>query len=134
MVNEERPIEGFDELRAPPLSPERRRRLRDAILARAELALARRRRAPSYWDVLAAWARPGLVAAAIVLLVLAAALPWAGPGDAPLTGPVALDDALRLTGDDEPVPAVLLTSSEPDRDAVAAAALSREVRAESRRD
>lgn len=124
MVNEERPIEGLEELRAPRLSAEELRRFREVVMARAEMALARRRRPSSSWDVLARWARPGLVAAAVALLFLAATLRLGG-GEAP-SGPVALDEVLRYAGEDESVPAFLLTSSEPDIDAVVAAALARD--------
>lgn len=125
-MNEERPIEGLETLKAPPLSERGRRRLRERIVARAELALARRRRAPSYWDVLAEWARPGLAAAAIALAILAAALRLGGSGAEATTGPMALDDVLRQTGEEESVPAFLLTSREPDVFAVASAVLSRD--------
>ena len=125
-MNEERPVEGLEELRAPRLSAERRRRFRAAVMARAELALARRRRPASSWDVLARWARPGLVAAAVVLVFLAAALRLVVSGGEAPTGPIALDEVLRYTGEDESVPTVLLTNREPDLDAVVAAALARD--------
>jgi anti-sigma-K factor RskA len=90
------------------------------------LALARRRRPASSWDVLARWARPGLVAAAVVLVFLAAALRLVVSGGEAPTGPIALDEVLRYTGEDESVPTVLLTNREPDLDAVVAAALARD--------
>lgn len=125
-MNEERPVEGLEELKAPRLSAEQLLRFKETVVARAEMALARRRRPASSWDVLARWARPGLVAAAVALVFLAVALRVGGVGDEAANGPVALDEVLRYTAEDESVPAVLLTSSEPDADAVVAAALARD--------
>jgi hypothetical protein len=73
------------------------------------------------WEVLARWARPGLVAASVALLILAGA--WRlrhDPG--PAAQQVALSDALAVSESGR-VPALLLASREPDADAVVVAAL-----------
>ncbi len=121
MPNEDQFSEALRELRPPPPSWERRRRLREQILARAEALLSRRRRRTSHWEVLAGWARPGLVAAAILLALVTAAGQIGGSGGERPVAPVALDELLRQTAEHDSVPAMLLTSSEPDADAVVAA-------------
>ncbi len=79
------------------------------------------RRRTSYWEVLAAWARPGLAAAALAALLLLGALRiWRGPASSPGT---ALDDILRQAGEGTPVPTLLVAANEPDANAVVAAAL-----------
>jgi len=84
---DEAPIPELEALKPPLRSDIERRRARQRVLACAEPLLARRRRAGSSWEVLAAWARPG------------------------------------ATGANGSVPALLVAMSEPDIDAVVAAAL-----------
>jgi hypothetical protein len=115
-------IPELEALKAPRRSDIERRRSRQRILASAEPLLARRRRAGSSWEVLAAWARPGLVAASIVLAAFAAALNLRGGPATPVPEPVPLEDVLA-TGTNGSVPALLVAMSEPDVDAVVAAAL-----------
>ena len=114
-------IPEFESLKAPERSEEARLAARARILAAAEPALARRRAPSTSWEVLAAWARPGLVAASIALLVLAGTLQLAGPKQ-PSPAPVALEDVLA-SGESGQVPAMLLAINEPDADALVAAAL-----------
>ena len=109
-------------LKAPRRSDIERRRARDRIVAAAEPLLARRRRAVTFWEVLAAWARPGLLAASIALAVLAAALRLGAGSVSPAPEPIPLDDVLA-TGANGSVPALLVAMREPDADAVVAAAL-----------
>ena len=118
---EDQPIGELDALRAPSRSESQRRRARERILAAAEPLLRRRRRPVSSWEVLAAWARPGLIAASIVALILTAALQL-GRGGVPALEPVALDDVLA-SGEAGRVPALLVAINEPDADAVMAVAL-----------
>lgn len=119
----DRPIEGFETLNAPRRSEAQRRAARDRILASAELPLARRRQPITSWEVLAAWGRPGLVAASVALAILAGSLrPWRVWQAAP-SQPVALEEVMRGAGELEGVPEFLVAYSEPDLDAVAAAAL-----------
>ena len=101
-------------------------------MARAEPALARRRRLSSSWEVLAGWARPGLAAAAILTALVTAATQMDWPPTEAADPPVALDELLRHTEENDGVPAVLLTSSEPDADAVVAAAFTRNARSQRR--
>jgi hypothetical protein len=118
---DERPIPELEGLRAPRLSGRDRGRLHERILLVAEPILARRRSPATSWDVLAKWARPGLVAAGVALLVLAGA--WQLRSDPePAAQQVALSDALAVS-ESGPVPALLLASNEPDADAVVVAAL-----------
>jgi hypothetical protein len=119
---DEAPIPELEALKPPLRSDIERRRARQRVLACAEPLLARRRRAGSSWEVLAAWARPGLVAASVVLAILAAALKLGGGPARPVPEPVLLDDVLA-TGANGSVPALLVAMSEPDIDAVVAAAL-----------
>ena len=77
-----------------------------AFVARVRRALARP--APdTSWDVLAAWVRPGLAAAAA--LALAVSL-WIGLGAAGDIEPVSLADAVQSTG----LPETLLAGSGGD--------------------
>ena len=116
-------IPELETLRAPPRSDADRRRMREGILAGAELLLARRRRTDSSWEVLAAWARPGLLAASIALAILAGAIqPWRGRPEE-VSPPVALEDVLRGAGELDGIPAMLVAMNEPDADAVMAAAI-----------
>jgi hypothetical protein len=106
----------LESLRAPRRSDIERRRARDSILAAAEPLLARRRRPASSWEVLAGWARPGLVAASIALAVVVGSLRLGGADD-PALDPVALDEVLAGSGTGE-VPTLLVALSEPDAEAV----------------
>ncbi|UCC71728.1 MAG: hypothetical protein JSV86_15320 [Gemmatimonadota bacterium] len=121
--DDDRRIDELELLRTPQRSDAARRAARLRILASAELPLARRRRTSSSWEVLAAWGRPGLVAASIALAVLAGALqPWqAWQGD--LSQPVVLEDVLSGAAESDGLPAMLVALTEPDAEAVAAAAL-----------
>jgi hypothetical protein len=120
--DDELPVPELAPLKAPGRSDIERRRARHRILAAAQPLLARRRRAASSWEVLAAWARPGLVAASIALAVLAAALRLGAGRASPAPQPIPLDDVLA-TGANGSVPALLVAMREPDADAVVAAAL-----------
>jgi hypothetical protein len=122
-IGSDRPLEGLEALKAPQRSAAQRRAARERILASAELPLARRRQPTSSWDLLAAWGRPGLVAASIALAILAGSLqPWRA-WQQEVSQPVVLEEVIRGAGGSEGVPAVLVAFSEPDFDAVAAAAL-----------
>ena len=84
------------------------------ILERARAVLdARRLYGASPWEVLAGWARPGLAAAAVLLVAVAAAMSLAA-GPHP-----TLEEALRPADGEARAGAVLLASSEPSREAVA---------------
>ncbi len=122
-IGSDRPLEGLEALKAPQRSDAQRRAARERILASAELPLARRRQPTSSWDLLAAWGRPGLVAASIALAILAGSLqPWRAWQEE-VSQPVVLEEVVRGAGESEGVPAMLVAYSEPDFDAVAAAAL-----------
>ena len=118
---DDRPIPELDGLRAPKLSGPDRQRLLERILMAAEPIFARRSPPATSWEVLARWARPGLVAASVALLVLAGAWQLRHEPD-PAAQQVALSDALAAS-ESGPVPALLLASNEPDADAVVVAAL-----------
>ena len=118
---DERPIEGLDQLRASPRSLLDRRRARHRILTAAKPLLARRRPASS-WDILAGWARPGLVAASVALAVALGAVQLTNDG-ASRPAPMALDDVLVGEGGGAAVLAVLVGTQEPDVEAVLAAEL-----------
>ncbi|UCC84896.1 MAG: hypothetical protein JSW46_08250 [Gemmatimonadota bacterium] len=119
----DRPIEGLEALKAPRRSEAQRAATNARILASAELPLARRRQPTSSLDVLAAWGRRGLVAASIALAILAGSLqPWRAWQQEP-SQPVVLEEVIGAAGEPEGVPALLVAYSEPDLDAVAAAAL-----------
>lgn len=120
--DEERQIEGLEALKAPARSDMARQRAREGILAQAALLLARRR-ARSSWEVLTAWARPGLIAASIALAFLLGTLRPERPSPEPALPPVALEDVLRARNGSEPVPSLLVATVEPDADAVIEAAL-----------
>lgn len=111
----------IEALRAPARSDATQRELTERILAGAEPLLSRRREPVSSWDVLAGWARPGLVAASIALFIAAGALLTSRVGQ-PLAEPVTLDEVLALSESGE-VPALLVSLNEPDAEAFAAAAL-----------
>lgn len=122
-IGSDRPIEELEALRAPQRSAARRQAARERILASAELPLARRRQPTSSWEVLATWGRPGLVAASIALAIMAGSLqPWRAWQQEP-SQPVVLEDVIWGSGQTEGVPALLVAYSEPDFDAVAAAAI-----------
>lgn len=121
--DDDRRLEELDLLRAPTRGETARRSARERVLASAELPLARRRHVSSSWEVLAAWGRPGLVAASIVLAILAGTLqPWREWRDE--TQPVALSEVLRGAGASDAIPEMLVALAEPDADAVVAAALT----------
>jgi anti-sigma-K factor RskA len=122
--HEEEPrVEQLAGLRAPALTHETRQRLRKRILWRAAPLLARRRRLETWWDVLGRWARPGLVAAAASLALLAGAVRFASRSHPAPVAPVALEDVLRADSGDVRPPDWLLDSREPDATAVVEAAL-----------
>lgn len=116
------PIDELELLRAPVPSDLARVRARRAILSAAAPALARRGRPTTSWEVLAAWARPGLVAASILLAVALGAVRLGGPRSSG-PEPVLLDDVLVGEAGGGAVLAVLVGSQEPDADAVMAATL-----------
>lgn len=118
---DDRPIDGFELLSAPPYSDLERAAARRAILTAAAPLLARRRPRTS-WDVLAGWARPGLVAASIALAVAVGALQL-GPSRASEPAPLALDEVLVGEGGGAAALAMLVATQEPDADALMAAAL-----------
>ncbi|KPK82163.1 MAG: hypothetical protein AMS25_03410 [Gemmatimonas sp. SM23_52] len=118
---DELPVSELQALKAPLRSDIARQRSRQRILARAQPLLAQRRRSASSWEVLAAWARPGLVAASIALAILAATMKLSGDARS-VPQPVPLDDVLA-EGTNGSVPALLVAMSEPDADAVVAIAL-----------
>jgi hypothetical protein len=118
----ERPIAELESLKAPERTEAARRRTRARIVAAAAPLLARRRRPARTWEVLAGWARPGLVAAGLALALLAGSLRLGGGGE-PATEPVRLDDVLAGDGVSGSVPAMLVATSEPDADAVVEMAL-----------
>lgn len=118
----DRPIDELELLRATGRSDLDRERARRAILSAATPLLARRRRPTSSWEVLAGWARPGLVAASIVLAIALGAVQLSGPRPRALD-PVLLDDVLVGEAGDGAVLAVLVGNQEPDADAVMAATL-----------
>ncbi len=107
--------------RMAPLAPQRTPdwpALHERILARARPLLEARRRAAreraeSAWLILARWARPGLAAAAVGLLLL---LAWWRAGERP--GRPTLEEALGPPSG-EPATAVLLAVSEPNTETVA---------------
>lgn len=120
-------LEWIETLRAPRRTPRRRRQLRDRIVS-AALPLLQQRQGRGPWQLLEAWARPGLVAALIMLAVLTGALRFQARGQGEVLAPVALEDALRgpnggalpewLVATDEPGAVTLLESAllEPSSD------------------
>lgn len=79
-----------------------------------------------WWQALSAWARPGLVAA---LLLVAAAGFWAGTAvrgrDTPLSGTPALGDPLDASDSALAVPVLLAGEQAPEVDLVLGLALER---------
>jgi hypothetical protein len=118
---EDQPIDGLEALKALRRSDEQRQGARARILAAAEPLLEQRGCSATSFEVLAEWARPGLVAASVALLVFAAALQF-GPERPSELQPVTLEDVLA-SGDAGDVPPLLVAINEPDADAVMAAAL-----------
>ena len=119
----EEPMVELEMLRARDQPAAARHRLVDRILDRAEPLLARRRRQPAWWDVLAEWARPGLVAASLFLALLIGAVRMGGAyyGAAPPSA--ALDEVLTAGTGSAAVPAWLVAANEPDVTAVLETAL-----------
>lgn len=118
----DQPLRDLELLRAPQRDDLQRGALRARIMSRAELLLEARARSRSPWEVLAAWSRPGLVAAVVATILVAGALrSW--HGEEPGAAPLAVDDMLSGAGQTDRIPAVLLASREPDADAVVAAVL-----------
>jgi len=120
-LHDDRPIAEIEALRAPARTDAARRQACERILGAAEPLLAMRRQPVSSWDVLAAWARPGLIAASVALIVAAGALLSGRVGEERLE-PVALGEVLASSEGGE-IPALLVAINEPDAEAVAAAAL-----------
>jgi hypothetical protein len=119
--HDEQPLPELEGLKAPYRTEAVRRAARQRIVAAAEPLLARRQGTATSWEVLAAWARPGLVAATIALLVLAGGLELASQRR-PSGEPVALEEVLVSTANGEGS-ALLLAAAEPDADALLGAAL-----------
>ncbi len=119
MAEDNKQIKELGELRAPSRTAHERQAFHARILAQVGPLLARRRR-PRTWDVLAGWARPGLAAVALALLL--AALQF-GPDRHRSTAPLGLDELLAAGSESTRVPAWLVGLNEPDADAVIAAAL-----------
>ncbi len=111
----------LEHLRAPQRSESERRAARDRIRAAAEPLLARRRRPATSWDVLAAWARPGLVAASVAALLILGALQLRAPGQ-PSLGATTEADVVAAAERGQ-LPTLLVARNEPDADALLAAAL-----------
>ncbi len=111
----------LDLLRAPPRSEGARRVVRQRIRAAAQPLLARRRRPTTSWDVLATWARPGLVAASVAALLILGALQVRGPRQPGLSGP-ATEEVLAAAERGQ-LPTLLVARTAPDADALLAAAL-----------
>ena len=118
---EDQPFDGLEALKAPRRSDEQRQRARASIMAAAEPLLEGRGRPATSFEVLAEWARPGLVAASVALLVFATALQF-GPDRQSELQPLTLEDVLA-SGEAGDIPPLLLAINEPDADAVMAAAL-----------
>jgi len=116
------PIIEIEALRAPARTDEARQKLTDRILAAADPWLAQRREPVSSWDVLVGWARPGLVAASIALLVAAGALLASRTGEPAVAEPMTLDEVLAI-GQNGEFSDLMVSLNEPDAEAFAAAAL-----------
>lgn len=120
--NQERPLAELDSLKAPRWGAERENRVIAGILAAAEPLLRGRRPSPSSVEVLAGWARPWLIAAAVTLAVASAASIYFSATRAAPGAPVALDDVLT-GGASGTLPSVLVASTAPDANAVIEVAL-----------
>jgi len=112
----------IEAMRAPARTDAARRKLTERILAAAEPLLTQRREPVSSWDVLAGWARPGLVAASIALFIAAGALLTGRISEPAPAEPVTLDEVLALAEGGE-FSALLVSLNEPDAEAFAEAAL-----------
>lgn len=75
---------------------------------------------PGWWEVLAAWAWPGLAAALVLVAVTAV---WLGVGQGSGNGPSGLGDPLAAVNGQLAVPALLASPGMPDVDIVLAVAL-----------
>lgn len=117
---EEQRIVELELLRAPPRTEGARRAARERIRAVADPLLARRRRPATSWDVLAAWARPGLVAASVAALLILGGLQVRRLSQPPAT-PTAAE--VLAAGERGQLPTLLVARNEPDADALLAAAL-----------
>ncbi len=93
------------------------------VLAAAE-AVYGERSPDQWWTVLTAWARPGLVAA---MLIIAAVAFWAGiwVGRTAGTQSAAAFDPLQSDSEQLAVPSLLAERQAPDVDVVLAAAMGR---------
>jgi hypothetical protein len=97
------------------LTGKNRRAFVDRVMAEARLQIERQTESSS-WDVLGAWARPGLVAA----LLLIVAVLFGARETAPSTDEVTLDDAFSQTAEGREETSLLLSPSPPDADVVLA--------------
>jgi hypothetical protein len=114
-------IAELDLLRAPERSGRDRLAFRQRIRAAAKPLLARRRRPTTSWEFLAAWARPGLVAASVGALLILGALQLRGSGE---PGPAGATDAEVLAAAERgQLPTLLVARNAPDANALLAAAL-----------
>lgn len=118
--DEER-IPELDLLRAPQRSESQRLVVRQRIRAAAEPLLARRRRPATSWDFLAAWARPGLVAASVAALLILGGLQLREPSQPSLSG--AAEEEVLAAAERGQLPTLLVARNAPDADALLAAAL-----------
>ncbi len=114
-------IKELELLRAPQRTDQARRAARDRIRAAAAPLLARRRRPATSWDVLAAWARPGLVAASVAALLILGGLQVRRLTQPRATTPTAAE--VLAAGERGQLPTLLVARNEPDADALIAAAL-----------
>lgn len=95
----------------------------DAFAARVLAAARESRGEVQWWEVLTAWARPGLVAAS---LVAAAAALWSLAAPRHGSGSGQLGDPLPAAGAQAAVPAYLVSGEILDVDAVMAALVENE--------
>lgn len=97
------------------LTGKNRRAFVDRVMAEARLRIEQQAES-SWWDVLGAWARPGLVAALLLIIaVLFGARETASSAD-----DVTLDDAFSRTAEGREETSLLLSPSPPDADVVLA--------------
>ncbi|MBI3982643.1 MAG: hypothetical protein HY337_07005 [Gemmatimonadetes bacterium] len=82
----------------------------ERVTAAATTVLGREM-ASGWWEVLGAWARPG-VAAAVALA--ASATLWLAVASVPADSDVTIEDALRRTGETVATPVLVAATSEPD--------------------
>lgn len=107
------------ELRAM-LSADDKARFVRRVIAAAESVFGEVRRPAEWWEVLTAWARPGL-AAAVVLIAIAGF--WLGTLAGGRNGTATLGDPLRADNGRLEVPVLLADQRAPDLDVVLAAEL-----------